>query len=172
MNKSTDPTAEIKGSLGMLTPSLARAACGFIPGNRRHGVRRSVHLKCSVVRQEDWRLLGDLTVDLSPDGMLVLSDERTDEGSELFVSFQVTEPPLWFDTPATVTRIVEGRRRGDQGRALGVRFQSLPSVSRLILRGLLCKLPQSEALREPPPEFDAQGERVNYADAVRRILAQ
>ena len=104
--------------------------------------------------------------------MLVLSNGNTDEGAELFVSFQATELAIWFDASATVTRIVEGRRRGDQGRALGLRFQSLPAVSRLILRGYLSKLPRSVALREPPPELDRQEERVDYADRVRRILAE
>jgi hypothetical protein len=142
------------------------------PGNRRREVRRSVCLPCCVVRRKDWQWLGGRTVDMSPEGMLVLSDEDTDEGSELLVSFQASELRIWFDTSATVTRIVEGRRRGDKGRALGVCFQSLPAVSRLILRAHLSKLPRSVALRDPPPDLDPQEERVDYADLVRRILAE
>jgi hypothetical protein len=171
----------------MLTPSLARAACGRLPVNRRREMRRAVRLGCRVRRIEDWRLLGDRTVDLSAQGMLVLSDEGVDEGTSLVVSFQATELPLWFDTCATVTRIVQGRRPGDCGRALGIHFDTLPAVSRLILRGYLRKLPVVCATREPPFEFlraqsqypapmagetDEEGEpvEIDYAGDVRRLL--
>ncbi len=173
MNQTIDLKDAIKTSGRALTPSLARAAFGFVPPrDRRREIRRCICLPCCVVRREDWQLLGDRSVDLSPEGMLVLTDERTNEGSELLVSFQATDCRLWFDTSATVTRIVEGRRRGDKGRALGLRFQSLPAVSRLILRGHLRKFARSAALRDPPPELDAQEERVDYADLVRRILSE
>ena len=64
-------------------------------------MRRSVRLPCRVRRMDDWRLLGDRAVDLSPQGLLLLSDERVDEGLELVVSFQATELPIWFDTRGT-----------------------------------------------------------------------
>ncbi len=171
MNPPADPNEELKKSVRMLTPSLARAGFGSISGNRRREVRRAVHLRCCVVRRADGQLLGDRTVDLSPEGMLVLSDERTDQDAELFVSFQATELDLKFATSATVIRVVEGRRRGDEGRALGLHFESLPAVSRLILRGRLRKLPHSIALREPPPELAPRGDRIDYAHVVQRILA-
>jgi hypothetical protein len=155
----------------LLTPSLARAACGRVPTNRRGEMRRAVRLGCRVRRIEDWRLLGDRTVDLSPQGMLVLSDEAVEEGTSLVVSFQATELPIWFDTCATVTRIVQGRRPTDHGRALGVHFDTLPAVSRLILRGHLRRHPRAQAHREPPLDFAAarHDANVDYAEAVRRI---
>jgi hypothetical protein len=155
-------------SLRLLTPSLVRSACGTLPTNRRREIRRSVRLGVRVRRVEDWRLLGDRTLDLSPQGMLVLSDERVDEGTELVVSFQATELPIWFDTFGTIRRIVEGRRPGDRGRALGVHFETLPAVSRLILRGFLRRMPVPAPTREPP--IDLTGERVDYADVVRPLL--
>jgi hypothetical protein len=111
--------------------------------------------------------VGDRTVDLSPQGMLVLSDERIVEGAELVVSFQATELPIWFDTMATVSRIVEGRRPGDSGRALGIRFETLPAVSRLILRGHLRQLPVTRARREPPPPLTPRDP--DYARIVKEI---
>jgi len=152
-------------SLRMLTPSLVRSACGPMPPNRRREMRRSVRLACRVRRMDDWRLLGDRTVDLSPQGLLVLSDERIDDQTECVVSFQATELPIWFDACARVTRIVEGRRPGDSGRALGVHFETLPAVSRLILRGFLRRHPMVPAQRELPldlsgmraPAFDYHG---------------
>jgi hypothetical protein len=163
-----DPAAHVSQSLRLLTPSLVRSACGGLPPNRRREIRRCVRLGCRVVRRSDWRLMGDRTVDLSPQGMLLLSDEGIDHGDELLVSFQATELPIWFDTRGTVTRIVAGRRPGDRGRALGVRFDSLPSVSRLILRGHLRRLPVTMAQREPPPELIER--RVDYASMVKDIF--
>jgi hypothetical protein len=158
-------------SLRMLTPSLSRAACGKLPVNRRRETRRSVRLGCRVRRMDDWSLLGDRTVDLSPQGLLVLSDERVPEGTELVVSFQATELPIWFDTVATLTRVVEGRRPGDPGRAFGVRFEALPAVSRLILRGFLRRHPETSSQRELPYDLAvASHERPDYAGDVGRLL--
>jgi len=161
--------ARIGYSLQLLTPSLARAACGRLPTNRRGEMRRTVRLGCRV-RRRDGRLVGDRTVDLSPQGMLVLSDERLDNGAELVVSFQATELSLWFDTRATLRRVVEGRRPGDGGRAFGLHFDSLPAVSRLILRGHLRKVPQVAPQRELPVDLRPRG--FDYADAVRRIMQE
>src|SRR5215472_8258479 len=109
--------------------------------SKRREIRRAIRMGCRVVRESNLRLVGDRAVDLSPAGMLILSDERLDENEELIVSFMATDIGIWFDTMATVSRVVEGRRRGDRGRALGLRFTSLPAVSRLILRGNLRKIP-------------------------------
>ncbi len=156
-------------SFRRLTPSLARAACGRLPPNRRGEMRRSAALGCRVRRSDTNRLVGDRTLDLSPQGMLLVSDERVDEGSEVLVSFMATELPIWFDTRATVARVIQGRRPGDVGRALGLRFDTLPAVSRLILRGHLRKLPLAEAQREPPVEL-ARKKEPDYAQIVKDIL--
>jgi hypothetical protein len=161
--------APLVRSLRMLTPSLARSACGHLPTNRRREMRRLVRLACRVRRMDDWRLLGDRTLDLSPEGMLVLSDERVDEGLDLVVSFQATELPIWFDACAKITRVVEGRRPGDPGRALGVRFETLPSVSRLILRGFLRRHPLTLAQRELPLDIAALA-GTDYASQLQRVM--
>ena len=161
--------AALAQSLRLLTPSLTRAAADRLPYSRRKEIRRTVRLGCYVRAMDDWRLLGDRVVDLSPEGMLVLSDERVGEGTSLVVSFQATELPIWFDTCATVARVVEGRRPGDPGRALGVRFETLPAVSRLILRGHLRRLPEAKAQRDLP--LDVARERIDYASDLGRILA-
>src|SRR5258708_27699057 len=131
-------------------------------------MRRSATIGCRVRRLDASRLVGDRTLDLSPQGMLVMSDEGIFEGSSLLVSFMATELPIWFDTQATVTRIVQGRRPGDVGRALGLRFDTLPAVSRLILRGHLRKLPAALAQREPPLELARTDP--DYAKIVNDIL--
>lgn len=163
---AAEPSAQ---ALRMLTPSLARAACGHLPPNRRGEMRRSIRIGCRV-RGQSGRLVGDRTVDLSPQGLLLLSDEDLAPGLELDVSFRASEPLLWFETRATVRRIVEGRRPGDGGRAVGLHFDSLPAVSRLILRGHLRKLPQPQPHRSVPHELVPA--RVDYAGDVTRILAR
>jgi len=159
--------ATLRHALRMLTPSLVRAACGHLPPNRRGEMRRALRLGCRV-RRRDGRLVADRTVDLSPQGMLVLSDERLEPGAQLVVSFQTTELPIWFDTDATLARVVHGRRPGDDGRAIGLRFSSLPAVSRLILRGHLRTAPLAPSQREPPPEL--LWRPYDYAEAVRRVM--
>jgi hypothetical protein len=155
-------------SFRLLTPSLARSACGHLPTNRRREMRRLVRLACRVRRMHDWHLMGDRTLDLSPQGMLLLSDERAEEGLDLVVSFQATELPIWFDTCARVTRIVEGRRPGDCGRALGVHFETLPAVSRLILRGFLKRHPLAPPQRELP--IDLTHPIIDYASEVQCVI--
>ncbi len=156
-------------SLRLLTPSITRASCNGPPPNRRGEIRRVTRLGCIVRRLDTWRLVGDRTLDVSPEGMLVLSDERLASGTELVVSFQATELPIWFDTLATVSRVVEGRRPGDAGRALGVHFETLPAVSRLILRGHLRKHPMTRARRELPIELASPDP--DYAQLVMDIWA-
>ena len=153
----------------MLTPSVRRAACNGAPPNRRGEMRRFTRLGCTVRRMDTWRLVGDRTLDLSPQGMLLLSDERLDYGTELVVSFQATELPIWFDTLASVTRVVEGRRPGDDGRAIGVHFETLPAVSRLILRGHLRRHPPTLPRRERPLELVPADP--DYAQLVADIWA-
>jgi hypothetical protein len=132
-------------------------------------MRRFTRLGCTVRRMDTWRLVGDRTIDLSPQGMLLLSDERIDFGTELVVSFQATELPIWFDTLASVTRVVEGRRPGDDGRAIGLHFETLPAVSRLILRGHLRRHPPTLPRRERPLELDSFDP--DYAQIVADIWA-
>jgi len=161
------PERQLFQSFRLLTPSLARSACGRLPPNRRREIRRSATYGCRVRRLDTTRLVGDRTLDLSPQGMLVMSDEGLLEGTELLVSFMATELPIWFDTQATITRIVQGRRPGDVGRAFGLRFDSLPAVSRLILRGHLRKLPLAPPQREPPPVLVRRAP--DYARIVKDI---
>jgi len=158
-------------SVRLLTPSLARAACGGLPPNRRGEIRRELRFGCRVRRMDGMRLVGDRAVDLSPKGMLVLSDEKLDPRTTLQVSFMSSELPIWFDTRATMVRVVEGRRPGDSGRALGLRFESLPSVARLILRGHLKKVPPTAPQREVPLDLRPRSDPdPDYGRIVRDIL--
>jgi len=132
----------------------------LVPLNQRRAMRRAARFECQVVRERDFKLLGDCGVDLSVGGMLVVTDERVLTGEDVVVSFRAPGVGSWFDASATVARVVHGRRPGDGGRALGLRFHPMDSVSRTFIRA---------GLRGIPPIIPAREPRVNYAETVARI---
>jgi hypothetical protein len=134
---------------------------------RRAEIRHRVDLAC-VVRRKHWRLTRARVIDLSADGMLLAFEGWIEDGVELHVSFKAAEPAIWFDTLATVTRVVHGRRAHDARRAVGLRFESLSAVARVILRGHLRCFPRPAPQREPPRALAAKSE--DYASIVRSLL--
>jgi hypothetical protein len=113
-----------------------------------------------VVRERDFRLVADQAIDLSPDGMLVSSEHDMAVGESLIVSFKATPLGLWFDTEASVARIIKGRRPGDRGPAIGLTFSTLDRVKRLILRG---------HLRRVPPPLPRRTQRIDWTATVRSL---
>ena len=94
----------------------------LVLASQRRALRRAVRFHCQVVRERDFRLVGHRALDVSPDGMLVMSDQRILTGEDLIVTFRLPRTRLWFDVQATVARVVHGRRPGDRGRCLGLSF--------------------------------------------------
>lgn len=135
----------------------------FVRKNERREVRRAVSLPCQIVRERDFRLVSEAVVDLSPDGMRVATDVDLEPGENVFVSFKATELGLWFDSEARVTRVLRGRRPGDQGKkGIGLRFSTMPAVKRLILRN---------HLRRIPPPLPKRAQRIDWTATVRSIEA-
>ncbi len=132
----------------------------IVIARQRTAIRRAIKIPCRVVREMDFQLLGTQTLDLSPDGMLLPSEMGVEVGDECVVSFKATELGIWFDTVATVARVLEGRRPTDRGRAVGLRFKTLDAVHRLILRG---------HLRRVPPPLPAREQRIDYAATIFKI---
>lgn len=126
----------------------------------RRAVRRSVFVDCQVVRESDFALIGERAVDLSQDGMLLLTERGVRLGEELIVSFRIPCSRQWIDTTATVVRIVRGHRRGDRGPAIGLHFAPLSSEDNRLVRG---------ALERFPPTFPARAPRVDYAATAALI---
>jgi hypothetical protein len=122
-------------------------------------MRRSVRVDCQVVREHDFKLVGRRAIDLSPDGMLVLSDARILTGEDVIVTFRAPMTRLWLDCTATVARVVHGRRPGDWGACLGLSFDSMDEVTRALLRA---------ELRGLPPPVPARELRIDYAETVRK----
>jgi len=135
-------------------------------------MRRSVRVDCQVVREHDFRLLGQRAVDLSDGGMLVLSEAPTSGGAsrggrrlhvltgeEVLVSFRAPTTRLWFDCTATIARVIHGRRPGDWGACLGLSFEAMDEVTRAFLRA---------ELRGLPPPMPSRELRLDYAETVRQ----
>jgi hypothetical protein len=124
---------------------------------QRRVIRRAVRLDCHVVRERDFRQVARFGIDLSPMGMMVLTLDTVLTGEPLIVSFRLPRSTYWFDTEATVARVVHGRRLGDAGRCLGLEFERLEPDAQRTLRGALQGVPPPLPMREP---------RVDYAATV------
>jgi hypothetical protein len=134
----------------------------FVRKNERREVRRAVSMTCQIVRERDFRLVSERTLDVSPDGMLVATEVDLEPGENVFVSFRATELGIWFDTEARVARVIRGRRPGDRGKGVAIRFSTLTRLKRFILRG---------HLRRVPPPVPRRKQRVDWTASVRRIDA-
>ncbi|MBX3222189.1 MAG: PilZ domain-containing protein [Labilithrix sp.] len=133
----------------------------FVRKNERREVRRAIPMSCQIVRERDFRLVSERALDVSPDGMLVATDVELEPGENVFVSFRATQLGIWFDTEAHVARVIRGRRPGDKGRGIALRFSTMPRVKRFILRG---------HLRNVPPPVPRRAQRIDWAATVRSIL--
>ena len=102
-----------------------------------------------MVRERDFRLVSNLALDLSTDGMLVSTDLRVLTGEPLLVSFRPPRSDRWLDLSATVARVVHGRRPGDRGRCLGLSFNGVDPVAQRLLFHHLRGLPAPEPSRLP-----------------------
>jgi hypothetical protein len=110
------------------------------------------------VREHDFKLLGERAVDLSQDGMLLVSDVRVLTGEEVLVSFRLPTTSQWIDAEATVARVVHGRRPWDTGRCLGLKFEGLDEGWQWLIRG---------RLRGIPPPLPRRDPRIDYAASIQ-----
>jgi hypothetical protein len=111
--------------------------------DHRNSTRREVTLPCQAVREHDFVLIADRTLDLSAEGMLIPMNRKVLTGEAMIVSFQI--PGMWIDIEAVVARIVHNRRPGDDGLAAGLVFDRITSSARAALAGYL------HGRREPLP---------------------
>ena len=129
---------------------------------QRRTVRRAVRVDCQVVREKDFKLLGDWALDLSPEGMLVVTRDEVLTGEEVIVSFPIPRTRIVVDACATVARVVHGRRPSDRHRrGLGLSFEPLDPEHALLLRA---------HLRNIPPPLPTRARRIDYA-AMAQLAA-
>lgn len=127
------------------------ASSSFVPAraSRRISTRRGVTLPCQAVRERDFKLIADRTLDISVDGLLlpVEDSEQVLTGETLIISFPI--PGMWIDAEASVARVVHGRRPGDEGAACGVLFDVMSPSARAALAGYLHGKPPPLPRRGP-----------------------
>ena len=119
----------------------------------RRPARRTVHIRCQIVRERDFRLVADTVVNLSQDGILVAPADPVLTGEKVILSFPSPTGAGWIDAEATVARVLHGRRPGEFRRALGLKFDKLDAASQKALDETLAAAPPSPpgALREQIP---------------------
>lgn len=117
----------------------------------RRAFRRFVRIDCQVVREHDFRLVGDLALDLSTRGMLVRARSRVLTGEELLVAFRPPRSNHWIDAQGTVARVVHGRRPGDTGLAFGIEFHGMDRDHVDLLFDKLRGMAAPDATRPPRP---------------------
>jgi hypothetical protein len=125
--------------------------------------RRDVLLPCQAVRERDFKLIADRTLDISVDGLLLPVHEHILTGETLIVSFPI--PGMWIDAECTVTRVVHGRRPGDDGLAIGVLFDTIAPGARAALAGYLHGKPPPLPRRGPLARLRRGEDGPQLADA-------
>ena len=126
----------------------------------RRSLRRWVRWHCQAVALEDFRLIGDQVLDLSPRGALVACDDGVEVGEEMIVTLKTPAGGPWLDAEAEVARVIEGWRPGDPGYAAGLRFTRFTRAEQNELIARLAGCPPPAPRRRIP---------VDYAETVRRI---
>jgi hypothetical protein len=148
------------------------SSSAFVPAraSRRISTRRGVTLPCQAVRERDFKLIADRTLDISVDGLLLPmnDDEQVVTGDSLIITFPI--PGIWIDAEATVTRIVHGRRPGDDGAACGVLFDVISPSARAALAGYLHGKPPPLPRRGPLARLRRGEELPRLAD--QDVMAQ
>jgi hypothetical protein len=133
--------------------------------SRRRSSRREVVLPCQAVREHDFKLVADRTIDISVDGLLLPLRAHVLTGETLIVSFAI--PGLWIDAECVVTRVIHGRRPGDDGGlAIGVLFDRIAPSARAALAGFLHGRRAPLPRRGPMARLRRGGEAPRLADEL------
>ncbi len=134
----------------------------FLPADReRVSPRHAAHIPCEVVRDRDFKTVGLELFDLSLTGMMIESlREDVSVGDEVVITFRPPQTARYVDACGIIVRVIGGRRRGDNGPAIGILFTELDRASFITLRTALRRLPQAKPKRQS---------RMDYAAIVRMI---
>jgi hypothetical protein len=124
--------------------------------------RYLMRLPCQVVRERDFRLVADRIENLSQTGLSVSPAEPVLTGETLIVSFRLPRERVWIDAQACVTRVIHGRRSGEDQRALGLVFEEIGEEQRCAIARELAAVPPA------PPGRALRGEP---SDRLTRVLA-
>ncbi len=145
------------------TERFSASSFGLVPYLPRQTLRRWVRTDCQVVTERGFSLLGERSLDLSPRGMLVESEEDPTLGEPLLLSLRVPGTRQWIDTEGTIARVVRGRRLSDPYQGVGIRFAPLDPFSNSLL---------ATSLKRYPPPLPTRQPRHDYAATIRNIYQE
>lgn len=132
----------------------------FVPAADRSSVRRHVRVHCEVVRERDFRRIADRVLDLSQNGMRVPLRVPVMTGEKVVLTFRTPDGKTFIDGEGYVARVSHGRRPGDFGPSVGIRFEVSDPAQRATLKKQLLRM---------PPTLPKRVHRVDYAATVRKI---
>ena len=132
------------------------------PATQRRGLRRAITTDCQVVAEDGFRLLGEQTLDVSPDGLLLASQARACIGENVIVSLRLPRGQSWIDAEGTIVRVVRGLRDRDRGHSFGVRFDRIDDFDLALLRGSLAGFPPTIPARRVRPDYAATIATIMY----------
>ena len=115
---------------------------------KRRIVRRNAVTPCQAVATDDFSLMGEQILDLSPLGALLACDREAKVGSEVLLSFKCPNDETWVDAAAKVSRVILGYRPGDKGYCAGLTFTDISLRDRMLLNDRLKGTPPPVPQRE------------------------
>lgn len=103
----------------------------------RRSARKSFTLQCQVVKEEDFQLISEETLDLSESGARVRTSVRVLTGEPVVVTIRDPRTMAYVDATGVVARVEHGRRKRERGRSLGLEFDVLDAESKKTLDDML-----------------------------------
>lgn len=113
-------------------------------------IRRGVELACDAISLDRFGQLGTSVLDISPRGGLLLCErDQVDVGELVAMRFSIPHTSITANVEAEVTRIGHGRREGDRGVEVGIRFTRFRKLHRQELSYFLLGWPPPVPRRAP-----------------------
>jgi len=85
--------------------------------------------------------LGTRALDVSTDGLFLMTEVDVPLGTKVIVTFQIPGTECWIDAEGHVARVAHGRRMGDFAMGLGIAFDAIDEWSLTQLKIALRKVP-------------------------------
>lgn len=109
---------------------------------------------------EGERLLADRVLDASYDAIRVRALVVPPLGTKVRVSMRMPGSRVWVDADGTVSRVIHGRRSGDDSASFAIHLRRMDGMQRLLL---------STVAQMYPEAAGGRGDTRDYAKAIERI---
>lgn len=87
-------------------------------------------LECRVLAESGDRFFEGPTLDVSTEGLRILSEAMVEIGEPVVISLRLPRQATYIDAQARVARIEHGVRDGDPGRAIAFEFTAMDQADR------------------------------------------